>query len=200
MQVHQISGKAKSYIGRCKRNSKGGTSKNTGQKQHSLSLLYPYLTNIYYFVILIFSLGWRNLYVRIRRVPLEAGNSVWNWDTSSVPYWGGGKNILTGFADCRKFRLHTDVEPVNNMKPILYSIFFDIRTENALFEGFQALSASPNKSIQITIGIEHWQNDTDREGPKYSETNLPHCHFDHHKSHINCPSIETKPPRWEVGD
>jgi hypothetical protein len=61
-----------------KKFERGSLKKNTGQKQNSLSQLVPYLTHMYYVVILSFSLGWRNLYVRTRRGPLEAGNSIWN--------------------------------------------------------------------------------------------------------------------------
>ena len=45
---------------------------------------------------------------------------------SSLLKGGGEGGTPTGFADCRISRLHTDAQQVNNMKPILYSIFLDI--------------------------------------------------------------------------
>jgi hypothetical protein len=30
--------------------------------------------------------------------------------------------------------------------------------------------------------------------------NLPQFHFADHKSHMNWPGLEPRPPRWEAGD
>jgi hypothetical protein len=43
--------------------------------------------------------------------------------------------------------------------------------------------------------VEHQWHEIDRGKPKYSEKNLSQFHFDHHKSHIGRPGIESRPPR-----
>ena len=48
--------------------------------------------------------------------------------------------------------------------------------------------------------MEHLWNEIDRGKPKYSEQTLSHCHFVHHKSHIDRHVIEPGPPRWETGE
>jgi hypothetical protein len=47
--------------------------------------------------------------------------------------------------------------------------------------------------------MEHWWNDNDRGGPKYSEINLFQGHFVHYKSHMEERGIESGPPLWEAG-
>ena len=42
-------------------------------------------------------------------------------------------------------------------------------------------------------------NDTARETPKYSVTNLSHIHFVYHKSHTDWPGIEPELPVCEAG-
>jgi hypothetical protein len=35
------------------------------------------------------------------------------------------------------------------------------------------------------LAMEHRWNETDRGKPKYSGKNMSHCHFVHHKSHVD---------------
>jgi sterol desaturase/sphingolipid hydroxylase (fatty acid hydroxylase superfamily) len=37
----------------------------------------------------------------------------------------------------------------------------------------------------LFLVMEHRWNEIDRGKPKYSEKNLPQCHYVHHKSHID---------------
>jgi hypothetical protein len=48
--------------------------------------------------------------------------------------------------------------------------------------------------------MEHRWNETDKGKPKYSGKNLSQCNFVYHKSHMDWPSIEPGPTRWEAGD
>jgi len=41
-------------------------------------------------------------------------------------------------------------------------------------------------------GVEHWQNNSDKEKSKHSEEHLAQCHFVPHKSHSNWPTSEPK--------
>jgi hypothetical protein len=45
-----------------------------------------------------------------------------------------------------------------------------------------------------------WWNENRQGKPMYSEKNLPHCNFVHHKPHTNLTGISSRPPRWEAGD
>jgi hypothetical protein len=69
------------------------------------------------------------------------------------------------------------------MTVLLYQVPHDIGNSSVLFEDPQSSAACPSQesSINIKMSTEHWWNDTDRGNPKYSEENLTHCHFVHHK-------------------
>jgi hypothetical protein len=47
---------------------------------------------------------------------------------------------------------------------------------------------------------EPWWNNTDRVKPMSFERNLSQYLFVHHKSHINLPGPEARPPQSEAGD
>jgi hypothetical protein len=42
--------------------------------------------------------------------------------------------------------------------------------------------------------------DEHRETQNYSEKNLSQCYFVHHKSHMDCPGMESKLPHAEAGN
>jgi hypothetical protein len=48
--------------------------------------------------------------------------------------------------------------------------------------------------------MEHRWNETDRGKSKYSGKNLSQFNFVHHKSYMDRPGIESRPPRGEAGD
>jgi len=52
--------------------------------------------------------------------------------------------------------------------------------------------------IFVKVSMVRLWSDTDRIKPKYSETNLPQCHFLYRKSHMDWTGIEFVPPRWEA--
>jgi hypothetical protein len=51
----------------------------------------------------------------------------------------------------------------------------------------------------LFLVMEHQWNETDREKPKNSGKNLSQCHFVHHKSNMERPGIEPRPPRSKAG-
>jgi hypothetical protein len=50
----------------------------------------------------------------------------------------------------------------------------------------------------IHVSGESWWDDIDRVIPKNSEKNLAQCHFVHHRSHMEWPGCEPRPPLWEA--
>jgi hypothetical protein len=42
--------------------------------------------------------------------------------------------------------------------------------------------------------MEHWRGDAANEKPKYWEKHQSQCHFAYHKSYMNWPEIEPRPP------
>jgi hypothetical protein len=44
-------------------------------------------------------------------------------------------------------------------------------------------------------GVSQWDH-IGRGKLNNSENSLSQCHFTHHKSHIDCPRHEPRPPRW----
>jgi hypothetical protein len=48
----------------------------------------------------------------------------------------------------------------------------------------------------MKMSVEHSWNDSDSEKPQYSDKNLSQCHFVNHKSHMDWPGIEIRPPQW----
>jgi len=45
----------------------------------------------------------------------------------------------------------------------------------------------------MAMNMDQWWNDADRGNLKYSEKNLSHCHFVHHKSHIDYCVVDARP-------
>jgi hypothetical protein len=43
--------------------------------------------------------------------------------------------------------------------------------------------------------VQQWCNDADGGKPKYLQKNLPQCHPAQHKSYMDSPGIEPRPPR-----
>ena len=72
----------------------------------------------------------------------------------------------------------------------------------AFLEGSETSSVClPGKSnMCMQTSLEHWWNDNNRGKPKYSEKNPSHCHFVHHKPHIELPGFELGSPMWEAGE
>jgi hypothetical protein len=47
----------------------------------------------------------------------------------------------------------------------------------------------------MDVNMDQWWNDTDRGNLKYSEKNLSHCCFIHHKSPIDYYRVDARPPQ-----
>jgi hypothetical protein len=62
-------------------------------------------------------------------------------------------------------------------RSLLYSLGWEI------FGIFLSMCFKYASVIDQWMSVEHWLNDTDRGKRKYSEENLPHCHFGHHRSY-----------------
>jgi hypothetical protein len=48
------------------------------------------------------------------------------------------------------------------------------------------------------MNVDHSWNDINRGKQKYWEIILLQCHCVHHRYHIDCPGIETKPPAVRI--
>jgi hypothetical protein len=54
--------------------------------------------------------------------------------------------------------------------------------------------------VRMNKCMEQCSRNTDKRNSKYSEKNLAHYHFVHHKSHMNWPRKERGSPHWEDCD
>jgi len=49
------------------------------------------------------------------------------------------------------------------------------------------------------MSLKYWWNDTDKGKPNYVDKNQSHCHFAHHRSHLDHSGVESGLPWGEPG-
>jgi hypothetical protein len=76
---------------------------------------------------------------------------------------------------------------------LFLSMFPNILKKISFFGSSHALPARPSErsGVKMKMSMEHWKNNTDRGTPKYLDKNLCQCYFFRHRSHMECPRIES---------
>jgi len=123
--------------------------------------------------------------------------------SSWTAMWIGEDNMFYTWGDA----VFTSQQAITHihLDPILHPMLFTLKTLHCTLH-FSGNSVHLFKSavnyqdcialVDRRMNMQHWQNDIDRGKSKYSEENLSHDHFVHHKPSAHWPQTEW----WEASN